>query len=149
MQIEKKAETWAKSGHRDIGNPSLSPEKLRAMEASGALTLEMTGPGVWTDVMLTPLQAEDAGRRRKRKAGKRGDTRLHRLGDGVKNIILPTLEGYSLIRYGSMGSWKTADHKADGSMWRNMVLFYSTPLLLALLWRSWTKYQRAKRSKIA
>lgn len=103
------------------------------MEQSGALTLEMTGPGVWTDVMLTPLKSKD------------GKT----LGDGVTSVILPTLEGYSLIRYGSMGSWKTEEHKADYSMWRNMILFYATPLLVALLVRWYRRYVKGKRSKIA
>ena len=60
------------------------------------------------------------------------------------SVLVDTMEGYGMIRYGSMGSWKTEEHKADRRMWRNILLFYSCPVLLLLLLRGWRRYQRHK-----
>lgn len=132
---------WEESGHTDLGRawPKLSAKELREMEASGALTLEMTGPGVWTDYMLTPL-LHKKGRARRREGGEEGEEELEAL--RASSVVLGTMEGYSLIRYGSMGSWKTDAHKADSRMWRNLLLFYLSPLLLALSVRCLRRRQR-------
>jgi len=128
---------WEESGHTDLGRawPKLNAKELREMEVSGALTLEMTGPGVWTDYMLTPLLGK------KRKGGKEGEEEEELEALKKASVILGTMEGYGIIRYGSMGSWKTDAHKADLRMWRNLLLFYSTPVLLALL----VRYLRRRR----
>jgi hypothetical protein len=132
-RVAAKAETWHKSGHKDLGDPRLSPDDVQEMERTGALTLEMTGPGVWTDHMLTPLPPEE-------RSGKKRDGR---------SVILSTMEGYALVRYASMGSWKTSEHKADQVMWRRMIGFYSTPVVFFILYRTYAKYARNKRPKIA
>ena len=152
--IARMVATWEASGHTDIGDPRLGRERLREMEASGALTLEMTGPGVWTDYMLAPVLAARKGKKRQQQ--QRG--RRKGAGDGedkeedeeeeralpAASVLVDTMEGYGMIRYGSMGSWKTEEHKADQRMWRNILLFYSFPFLLALLVRGWRRYQRHK-----
>jgi hypothetical protein len=145
--------TWEESGHTDIGNPRLGREALQEMEASGALTLEMTGPGVWTDYMLAPVlearrrgKGKGKGRRRRRKTGQEEEEGKEEQALAEASVLVDTMEGYSMIRYGSMGSWKTAEHKADLRMWRNILLFYSTPFLLALLFRAYRRYQRHKRA---
>jgi hypothetical protein len=145
-EVARMADVWARSQHTDLGKPGLDRQALQGMAESGALTLEMTGPGVWTDFMLAPLLAEQRARRKGKgqRAGGLGE------GEGAgRSVVLSTLEGYSLIRYGSMGSWKTKDHKGDRLMWRNVLAFYSCPLLIALLYRAYAKYQRGKRPKIA
>ncbi len=139
---------WEESGHTDLGrpHPDLSGAQLKDMEASGALTLEMTGPGVWTDYMLTPLLAKRKKRTRKTtEEDQKEEAALAAL--RASSVILDTMEGYNIIRYGSMGSWKTDAHKADRRMWRNLLLFYSSPFLLAFALRVLKRRRRDAKRK--
>ena len=138
---------WEESGHTDLGRawPKLSAKELKEMEVSGALTLEMTGPGVWTDYMLTPLLKQSKKGREGGREGEEDEVEEEEL-EALKasSVILGTMEGYGIIRYGSMGSWKTEAHKVDLRMWRNMLLFYSSPVLLALLVRYLRRWRRGR-----
>ena len=80
---------WEESGHTDLGRawPKLNAKQLREMEVSGALTLEMTGPGVWTDYMLTPLLGK------KRKGGKEEGEEEELEALKKASVILGTMEG--------------------------------------------------------
>lgn len=165
--IKKMVLRWEGSAHMDLGRayPKFTSAQLKDMEMTGALTLEMTGPGVWTDYMLAPLlrmKKESGGARMGRKGGQgkelnvedeRKAAELNKL--RASSVILDTMAGYEIIRYGSMGSWKTDAHKADVRMWRNLLLFYLTPVLLALLmhsirrrWRDEEKRRKARHDEM-
>lgn len=154
--IEKMVNKWVESKHTDIGKPGFNKEALHRMAESGALTLEMTGPGVWTDYMLAPLskQEREAGKKiqqqqqqqQKKRKDKGQASNSSNPSASPHSIILDTMEGYNMIRYGSMGSWKTDDHKADMTMWRNVLAFYTSPFLLIFLIKWYRKYVRSKRS---
>jgi hypothetical protein len=111
---------------------------------------------VWTDYVLAPvLEARGKGGRRKtRREEEQGEEQEEAAAAAAAatkelaaaSVLVDTMEGYGMIRYGSMGSWKTEEHKADLRMWRNILLFYSTPFLLALLFRGVRRYQRHKRA---
>ncbi len=151
--IARMVTAWEASGHTDLGNPQLGKETLRDMEASGALTLEMTGPGVWTDYVLAPVleaRGKARGKARREEPGEHEEQAAAAAAAArelaAASVLVDTMEGYGMIRYGSMGSWKTEEHKADLRMWRNILLFYSAPFLLALLFRGVRRYQRHKRA---
>jgi len=104
---------WEESGHTSLGKDRahLKPQRLKEMVKTGEITLEMTGPGVWTDHMLTPLKQSDIGL------------------DGG-SLLLTTSEGHGILRYSSMGSWKSKDHKADTRILVNAMKVYVFPLFL-------------------
>jgi hypothetical protein len=110
FKIETNVRIWHRSQHKEIGNPLLSARALHRMDRSGALTLELTGPGVFTDV-IKPKSL------------------------GQTSIILSSTDGLLIIRYSSMGSWKNAEHKKDVNVYRGIVVVYGSPILFTMFAR--------------
>lgn len=126
-QIRKTVMVWEASGHSQLGTRMVSRSQVRHMESSGELTLELTGPGVFTDLMM-PIEED------------------HHT-SGFKSVVIPTWEGFHLVKYRTMGSWRDPWAGSDWRMKRNRRLFYGSAVAIVVLYRLYTR--RRSRFKTA
>ena len=132
-------------------------EALKNIQISGLFTLELTGPGIWTDHLLplcyqiqklenlyndyndyaleeaavpNSILQEQEGQKIDTKSSISQDWTESMIDDPNRNIILSSQEGYKIMKYSSMGSWKTDSHKADNQMITNIILFHGTVLIV-------------------